>query len=134
VKGFFAFVGLAHWRSRSRTPPAAPFFECRDTRTDQCNINSLPLTPSAWRLQYLTGKAAMKLKANDWIEHETLGLGRVNEDRGDRLDIQFITSGAKTILKTANLRSALAPEDFETSTNKVKSRASRIKAKLAPVG
>jgi len=76
----------------------------------------------------------MKLKANDWIEHETLGLGRVNEDRGDRLDIQFITSGAKTILKTANLRSALAPEDFETSTNKVKSRASRIKAKLAPVG
>jgi len=76
----------------------------------------------------------MKRKANDWIEHATLGLGRVSEDRGDRLDIQFIDSGAKTILKTANLRSALAPEDFETSTNKVKSRAPLIKAKVAPVG
>lgn len=51
----------------------------------------------------------MNCKANDWIEHATFGLGRVSEDRGDRLDIQFINSGAKTILKTAELKPALSP-------------------------
>jgi hypothetical protein len=73
----------------------------------------------------------MNRKANDWIEHATLGLGRVIEDRGDRLDIQFINSGAKTILKTADLKSAKAPPDFEVATIKVKSVATRTKVKGA---
>jgi hypothetical protein len=74
----------------------------------------------------------MNRKPNDWIEHATLGLGRVSEDRGDRLDIQFINSGAKTILKTADLKSAIAPPDFEGPTNKSKSRVPRKNAKLVP--
>jgi hypothetical protein len=32
-------------------------------------------------------KGTMNRKVNDWIEHATLGLGCVSEDRGDRLDI-----------------------------------------------
>lgn len=38
----------------------------------------------------------MDCKANDWIEHAAFGLGRVSENRGDRLDIEFVNSGAKT--------------------------------------
>jgi hypothetical protein len=53
----------------------------------------------------------MDCTANGWIEHPSLGIGRVCEDRGDRLDIEFITSGAKTILKSTDLKRALSPPD-----------------------
>jgi hypothetical protein len=64
----------------------------------------------------------MHCKANDWIEHSAFGLGRVREDRGDRLDIQFVDSGVKTILKTAEFRHALSPPDFKFPRKKGKSR------------
>ena len=51
----------------------------------------------------------MDCRAKDWIEHPTFGIGRVSEDRGDRLDVDFITFGAKTILKTAELKPTVPP-------------------------
>jgi hypothetical protein len=75
---------------------------------------------------------AMNCKPHDWIEHSAFGLGRVNEDRGDRLDIDFITSGAKTILKTAELKSALSPPDFKFPSDKAKARTPRFKVERPP--
>ena len=64
----------------------------------------------------------MHCKANDWIEHNAFGLGRVNADRGDRLDIEFINFGAKTILKTIQLKPAMSPPGFQFPEEKSKSR------------
>ena len=74
----------------------------------------------------------MHCKANDWIEHSAFGLGRVSEDRGDRLDIQFINSGVKTILKTAEFRPAVSPPDFKFPRGSGNSRAPRVKVGRAP--
>jgi hypothetical protein len=71
-------------------------------------------------------------KANDWIEHSAFGLGRVSEDRGDRLDIQFINSGTKTILKTAELKPAQSPPDFKFPREKGKSRIPQLKVERPP--
>jgi len=56
---------------------------------------------------------AMNWKPRDWIEHASFGLGRVNENRGDRLDIKFINSGSKTILMTTELKPAAPPPDIK---------------------
>jgi hypothetical protein len=70
----------------------------------------------------------MKWKPQDWIEHASFGLGRVNENRGDRLDIQFINSGAKTILRTTDLKPASPPSlDFRFPRDKRKSRTPQVK-------
>jgi hypothetical protein len=70
----------------------------------------------------------MKWKPQDWIEHASFGLGRVNENRGDRLDIQFINSGAKTIIRTTDLKRANPPSlDFRFPRDKRKSRAPQVK-------
>jgi hypothetical protein len=53
----------------------------------------------------------MDRTANHWIERPSFGIGRVSEDREDRLDIEFITCGAKTILKSTDLKPALSPSD-----------------------
>jgi hypothetical protein len=72
----------------------------------------------------------MHCKANDWIEHPAFGLGCVSQDRGDRLDIEFINSGAKTILKTAELKPALYPAGFKFAPVKVKSRSTTPRFKV----
>jgi hypothetical protein len=72
-------------------------------------------------------KDAMNWKPQDWIEHASFGLGRVNENRGDRLDIDFINSGSKTILRTTELKSAAPPSDFKSHAVKGKPRSPRIK-------
>jgi hypothetical protein len=69
----------------------------------------------------------MNWKPQDWIEHASFGLGRVNENRGDRLDIDFINSGSKTILRTTELKPAMSPADFKSPKVKRKSVTSRIK-------
>ena len=69
----------------------------------------------------------MNWKPKDWIEHASFGLGRVNENRGDRLDIDFINSGAKTILRTTALKPGVPPPDFKSRTVKGKSPSPRIK-------
>jgi hypothetical protein len=71
----------------------------------------------------------MKWKSQDWIEHASFGLGRVDENRGDRLDIQFINSGAKTILRITDLKRANPPSlDFRFPRDKRKSRTPQVKA------
>jgi hypothetical protein len=75
----------------------------------------------------------MNCKANDWIEHSAFGLGRVSEDRGDRLDIEFINSGAKTILKTIQLKAALCPPGFQFPGDKVKARSTTLRFKVEGV-
>jgi hypothetical protein len=74
----------------------------------------------------------MNCKANDWIEHSAFGLGCVSEDRGDRLDINFINSGAKTILKSTDLKPALSPPDFRFPKAKGKSWTPQFKVKHPP--
>jgi hypothetical protein len=69
----------------------------------------------------------MNWKPQDWIEHASFGLGCVNENRGDRLDIDFINSGSKTILRTTELKPALSPADFKSPKVKPKSRGPRVK-------
>jgi hypothetical protein len=77
----------------------------------------------------------MKWKSQDWIEHALFGLGRVKESRGDRLDIEFIDSGARTILSTTNLKPANPPSlDFTFPNEKRKSRASQFKVPSPPGG
>ena len=65
-------------------------------------------------------------KAQDWIEHASFGLGQVSESREDKLDIEFVSSGRKTILKSTELKPAASPSpDFKFP--KVKSHTARIK-------
>jgi len=51
----------------------------------------------------------------------------VNENRGDRQDIDFINSGPKTIPRTTELKPAVSPADFKSPQVKRKSRSLRIK-------
>jgi hypothetical protein len=49
-------------------------------------------------------------KSQDWIEHPSFGLGQVSESREDRLDIDFVNSGTRTILKSTELKPAVSPD------------------------
>src|ERR1700723_1285644 len=52
---------------------------------------------------------------------------------GDRLDIEFVASGAKTILKSTDLKPALSPSpDFRFPREKNKSRTPRFKVERPP--
>lgn len=75
----------------------------------------------------------MHWKPQDWIEHASFGLGRVNESRGDRLDIEFINSGPKTILSTTELKPAASPSpNFKFPSDKSKARSTpRFKVERA---
>src|ERR1700691_4787304 len=66
----------------------------------------------------------MQCKANDWIRHADFGIGRVSQDGGDRLVIEFLNFGAMTILKTAGLKPAVSPPgvEYRTSTSRVPSK------------
>ena len=75
----------------------------------------------------LQAEDTMNWKPQDWIEHASFGLGRVNENRGDRMDIDFINFGSKTILMTTELKSAMPPADVKSPNVKGKSRSPRIK-------
>jgi hypothetical protein len=69
----------------------------------------------------------MNWKPQDWIEHAAFGVGRVSESRGDRLDIDFINSGAKTILLTTELKRASPPSsDFKFTHDKRKPGSSGV--------
>src|SRR5580693_7747872 len=69
-------------------------------------------------------------KAQDWIEHASFGLGQVSESREDKLDIEFVSGGRKTILKSTELKPAASPSpDFKF--RKVKSHTVRIKVDRA---
>jgi hypothetical protein len=75
----------------------------------------------------------MDWKPKDWIEHSAFGVGRVSEDRGDRLDVEFVKVGAKTILKTAQLTPAASPSpEFKFAVDRRKSSTPRFKVERPP--
>jgi hypothetical protein len=75
----------------------------------------------------------MDWKPRDWIEHSAFGVGRVSEDRGDRLDVEFVKFGAKTILKTAQLKPAASPSpEFKFPGERHKSSTPRFKVERPP--
>ena len=72
-------------------------------------------------------------KAQDWIDHASFGVGQVSESRGDKLDIDFVNGGRKTLLKSAELNQAVAPgEGFKFPRNKSKPRSGPLKVKSPP--
>jgi hypothetical protein len=71
-------------------------------------------------------------KAQDWVEHASFGLGQISESREDKLDIDFVSGGRKTILKSTELRPAASPSlDFRFPSVKSESVPSRIKVEPA---
>jgi hypothetical protein len=74
-----------------------------------------------------------KWKPLDWIDHASFGVGRVSESRGDKLDIDFVNGGRKTLLRSTELNRAVAPgAGFKFPRNKGKSRAGLVKVKSLP--
>ena len=72
-------------------------------------------------------------KAKDWIDHASFGVGQVNVSRGDKLDIDFVNGGRKTLLKSAELNRAVAPSgDVKPPRVKSKPRAGQLKVKSPP--
>jgi hypothetical protein len=70
----------------------------------------------------------MDWKQKDWVEHTAFGIGQVNENRGDKLDIDFVGAGRKTILKSTELTAASPPNpDFKFPRDKSKSRTPQFK-------
>jgi hypothetical protein len=75
----------------------------------------------------------MDWKPRDWIEHPTYGIGQVSENRGDKLDIDFVGTGRKTLLKSTELKPATPPSpDFKFPSAKGKSRTPRFKVQHPP--
>ena len=43
----------------------------------------------------------MNFKTDSWVRHSKFGDGQILEDRGDRIMVQFVTSGERLMLKEA---------------------------------
>jgi hypothetical protein len=72
-------------------------------------------------------------RPQDWIDHASFGVGQVSESRGDKLDIDFVNGGRRTLLKSTELNRAVAPsEGFKFPRDKSKSRSGQLKVKSAP--
>jgi hypothetical protein len=72
-------------------------------------------------------------KAQDWIDHASFGVGQVSESRGDKLDIDFVNGGRKTLLKSTELNQAVAPgAGFKFHRDKSKPRSGQLKVKSPP--
>jgi hypothetical protein len=73
-------------------------------------------------------------KAQDWIDHASFGVGQVSESRGDKLDIDFVNGGRKTLLKSTELNRAVAPgEGFKFPRDKSKPRSGQLKVKSSAI-
>ena len=69
-------------------------------------------------------------KPTDWIDHASFGVGQVSEARGDKLDIDFVNGGRKTLLKSTQLNRAAAPDaGFKFPRAKGKPRTGHLKVK-----
>ena len=74
-----------------------------------------------------------KWKPQDWIDHASFGVGQVSESRGDKLDIDFVNGGRKTLLKSTELNRADAPSaGLQFPRVKSKPRCGRMKVKSPP--
>ena len=72
-------------------------------------------------------------KPLDWISHASFGLGQVSESRGDKLDIDFVNGGRKTLLRSTQLNRAVAPGmRFKLPRDKSKTRLVLVKARKTP--
>jgi len=72
-------------------------------------------------------------KPQDWIEHGSFGVGQVSEVRGDKLDIDFVNSGRRTLLKSTELNRAVAPSvGFKFPRCKSKPHTGQLKVKSPP--
>jgi hypothetical protein len=72
-------------------------------------------------------------KPQDWIDHASFGVGQVSESRGDKLDIDFVNGGRKTLLKSTELNRADAPgAGLEFPRVKSKPRSGQMKVKSPP--
>ena len=72
-------------------------------------------------------------KPLDWIDHALFGVGQVSVSRGDKLDIDFVNGGRKTLLKSTELNRAVAPSaDFKFPRDKSKPRTGQSKVKSPP--
>jgi hypothetical protein len=86
-------------------------------------VKTAPATPALTR----------NWRAQDWIDHASFGVGQVSESRGDKLDIDFVNGGRKTLLRSTELSRAAAPSaDFKFPRDKSKPRASQLKVKGLP--
>jgi len=69
-------------------------------------------------------------KPQDWIDHASFGVGQVSESRGDKLDIDFVNGGRKTLLKSTGLNRADAPgAGSKFPRDKGKPRSGQLKVK-----
>jgi hypothetical protein len=69
-------------------------------------------------------------KPQDWIDHASFGVGQVSVSRGDKLDIDFVNGGRKTLLKSTELNRAVAPSaGFKFPRDKSKARTGELKVK-----
>jgi hypothetical protein len=69
-------------------------------------------------------------RPQDWIDHALFGIGQVSECRGDKLDIDFVDGGRKTLLKSTALNRAVAPSaNVKLPRDKSKTRARQLKVK-----
>jgi hypothetical protein len=86
-------------------------------------VNAAPAEPISirnWRPQ-------------DWIAHALFGIGQVSVSRGDKLDIDFVNGGRKTLLKSTELNRAAAPSaDLKVPRDKSKPRTRQLKVKSPP--
>jgi hypothetical protein len=72
-------------------------------------------------------------KPQDWIDHASFGVGQIVESRGDKLDIDFVNGGRKTLLKSTELSRATAPgAAFKFPRDKSKPRNKPLKVKAPP--
>ena len=61
----------------------------------------------------------MTFKIDSWVRHSTFGDGQVLEDRGDRVKVQFVTSGERLMLKQAMDPKGVPPSaDFKFGKQK----------------
>ena len=69
-------------------------------------------------------------RPQDWIAHNLFGIGQVSVSRGDKLDIDFVNGGRKTLLKSTALNRAAAPSaDIKPPRDKNKPRTRLLKVK-----
>ena len=74
-------------------------------------------------------------RAQDWIDHALFAVGQISESRGDKLDIDFVSGGRKTLLKSTELNQAVAPgAGFNFPRDKSKPRSGQLKVKSARNG
>ena len=67
----------------------------------------------------------MNFKVDHWVRHAKFGDGQILEDRGDKIMVQFVTSGERLMLKQA-INAAGVPPSAGFKFAKRKAAALRV--------